>query len=283
MSFNSFIPALWEADILENLRNAHVYAQCFNKNYEGEIKGMGSSLRINSVGPITAKTYTRNSDIDAPETLDMAGQTLVITEADYYHFSIDDVDRVQARADVRSDAMREAAYSIADKADTFLANALKDGAANTLTAATVGTGAGEVALYDVLVEMQVALDESNTPSNDRWVVLPPWSRGMLTLDSRFTNFGTAESNARLRGRPISEGAGFNIYVSNKVPRDGSEFVILAGYTGAATYAEQIMETAAYKPERRFGDAMKALHVYGAQVTRPSNLVRFDATKGTFRA
>jgi len=37
------------------------------------------------------------------------------------------------------------------------------------------------------------------------------------------------------------------------------------------YAEQIIETEAYKPEKRFGDALKGLHVYGAKVVKPNEL------------
>ncbi|NLO02799.1 MAG: hypothetical protein GX126_10860, partial [Bacteroidales bacterium] len=46
---------------------------------------------------------------------------------------------------------------------------------------------------------------------------------------------------------------------------------LAGSYGAVAYAEQIIETEAYKPERRFGDALKGLHVYGAKVVKPNEL------------
>jgi N4-gp56 family major capsid protein len=46
----------------------------------------------------------------------------------------------------------------------------------------------------------------------------------------------------------------------------------AGSTIATTYADQILKTVAYSPEKRFGDAVKGLHVYGAKVIRPEALV-----------
>jgi hypothetical protein len=46
----------------------------------------------------------------------------------------------------------------------------------------------------------------------------------------------------------------------------------AGSTIATTYADQILKTVAYSPERRFGDAVKGLHVYGGKVVRPEALV-----------
>lgn len=48
-----------------------------------------------------------------------------------------------------------------------------------------------------------------------------------------------------------------------------------GYAGspiATSYAEQINKVEAYRPEKRFGDALKGLHLYGSKVTRPTSLV-----------
>jgi hypothetical protein len=55
--------------------------------------------------------------------------------------------------------------------------------------------------------------------------------------------------------------------------------IIAGYKGAATYGEQIEKTEAYRPQKRFSDAIKGLHVYGAKITRPNNLIGILATRG----
>lgn len=46
----------------------------------------------------------------------------------------------------------------------------------------------------------------------------------------------------------------------------------AGSVIASSYAEQIAKVEAYRPEKRFGDALKGLHLYGAKVTRPTALV-----------
>ncbi len=48
-----------------------------------------------------------------------------------------------------------------------------------------------------------------------------------------------------------------------------------GYAGspiATSYAEQINKVEAYRPEKRFGDALKGLHLYGSKVTRGPALV-----------
>ena len=48
----------------------------------------------------------------------------------------------------------------------------------------------------------------------------------------------------------------------------------AAYYGSSmglTYAQQILEVKAYQPEKRFADALKGLHVFGAKVVRPTAL------------
>ena len=48
---------------------------------------------------------------------------------------------------------------------------------------------------------------------------------------------------------------------------------------AIALAEQIPVNAIekYKPEKKFAEAFKALHLYGATVIRPSEMVRLDIT------
>lgn len=47
---------------------------------------------------------------------------------------------------------------------------------------------------------------------------------------------------------------------------------IAGSDIATTYAEQISKIEAFRPEKRFADALKGLHLYGAKVLRPEALV-----------
>ena len=80
-------------------------------------------------------------------------------------------------------------------------------------------------------------------------------------------------------REAGEAAGFSILKSNNVPNTtGTKYKILAGHSIATAYVEQIVDVQTYKPEKRFGDAVKGLHVYGAKVVRPSALACLIASK-----
>ena len=57
-----------------------------------------------------------------------------------------------------------------------------------------------------------------------------------------------------------------------VTTSGGGQMAYAGSPVATTYAEQISKVEAYRPQARFGDALKGLHLYGGKVLRPESLV-----------
>ncbi|KKK97085.1 hypothetical protein LCGC14_2656270, partial [marine sediment metagenome] len=260
----------------------HVYVDLLNRDYEGQIKNVGDTVKINSIGRVTIAAYTKNGAINAPETLDDSQLMLAITEANYYNFEIDNIDKKQQQPKLMGDAMKEAGWGLSDVADSFVADLLEAGVAtaapdNTLTAATVGTGASDSDAYELLVDLGVKLDESNCPEDGRWVVIPPWYRGMLLKDPRFVSFGTDKNRENLKNGQIGEAAGFLIAVSNNVPINGSAYTVIAGHKIAASFAEQINDPQGFQPEGSFSDAMKGLHLYGSKVLRPYALTSVVAT------
>lgn len=57
-----------------------------------------------------------------------------------------------------------------------------------------------------------------------------------------------------------------------VTLSGAGQAAVAGSPIATSYAEQIAKVEAFRPEKRFADALKGLHLYGAKVVRPEALV-----------
>jgi len=279
MSIDNFKPTIWTAKLLKNLNDAHVYANCLNRDYEGEISKAGDTVKINSIGRITIGDYD-GTDIGAPEELQDSQLMLAITEAKFFNFKIDDVDAAQSNINLMNDATQEAAWGLADAADTFIAALLAADVSvdSVLTALTsVGTGATDDDAYEALVDLDVKLTENNVPRPNRWCVVPPWVEGLLRKDPRFVSFGTDKNRQQLRGEPVGEASGFTLWISNNVPLSSTTYTILAGYKGAATFAEQIPPKSfeAYRPEGLFADALKGLHVYGAKVSRPYALASVD--------
>lgn len=288
MAINNFIPAVWSAQLLTALQKSLVYANLCNRDYEGEIREYGDQVKINSLGDVSVGQYTKNSDISAAQTLTDAQRILEINQSWYFNFQVDDVDKAQQKPKVMQEAMKNAAYALADKADQYVAGLYTEIAAtNTMgsdaspISIAVAAGQSTAAAYEKLVDLAVKLDEANVPKAGRWVVLPPWYHGILLKDSRFISAGTLKTDEVLANGFVGRAAGFDIYTSNNVPNTSNAlYKVISGYSGAWSYAEQIADVEAYRPERRFADAVKGLHLYGAKVTRPLGLALMICSKAS---
>lgn len=273
MSIATFIPKVWSARLLAHLDKALVYAKLVNRDYEGEISEYGDTVHINQIGDISIKSYTKNTDIADPDQLATDEQTLVIDQGDYFNFYINDVDKAQSRANLMDPAMQRAGYGLANTADAYLAKILSAG---TITS---GLGNDTTPLvitkdnaYETLVTIKTALDKQNVPKEGRWIVMPPEFEGFMLLDPRFAGASGVNAEARLMEGAVAKAAGLNIYISNNVPNAASKkYKVISSYNGAATYAEQVIKTEAYRREKGFDDGVKGLHVYGAKLTRPKEV------------
>ena len=282
MALNNFIPAIWSRALLENLRNDLVYGQpgVINRDYEGEIRGAGSSVKIHNLGAVTVSDYTKNTNLSDPETLTDAETILSIDKARSFNMQIDDIDQAQQVPKVMEGAMREAAYALANDLDSYLAG-LHAGVGIT-------TGFGDnttpivptsTTAYEYLADAYTALDEGNCPPQGRWAIVPPWFHGLLRKDARFVSYGTDRNRAVLQNGVIGEAAGFNVLVSNNVANTaGAKYKIMFGHPSAWTMAMQIEKVEAYRPPLRFADAVKGLNVYGAKIVRSGVIGTMTASK-----
>ena len=306
MSISNFNPTWWSALLLRNLNRKHVHADCCNRDWEGEIRDAGDTVKIGSIGRVTSRTYTRNAGLGGtaasptiagiarPEIVQGSSQFLTISEGDYFNVAIDDVDKKQQKPKLMDDLMRESAYALDNDADLFVNSVLQtgvagttDGTGNRLEARVIGTGAGDDDAYETLVDLGVKLREADV-YDDPWVILPPWYIGMLRKDPRFVGYGTDKQNEVLLNGKVGRAAGFDIRESNNlsgatsgtIAVAGGVYTIIAGVKAAATFAEQLNKVEAFRPQDGFNDAMKGLHLYGCKVTRPYALASCAVTKSS---
>ncbi|MFE7233912.1 P22 coat protein - protein 5 domain protein [Streptomyces sp. NPDC057596] len=276
MSIANFKPELWSALTLTALRNSLVYAQpaLVNRNYEGEISSQGQSVHITTIGDPTIGDYAPGDTISY-EDIETAGTDLIIDQGKYFAFKIDDVDKAQVLVNPMAEMATNAAYGLRDKADAYVAN-LYTGVAsgNTIgsTGAPVSLAAATDAYSKVLVPLRTKLNRANVPSEGRYVVGSPEFVGSLLNDDRFIRVDASGTDQGLRNGIVGRAAGFDILESNNTPNPtGSVQVIQAGYPGAITYAEQILETEALRLQNTIADAIRGLHVYGAKLLRPTGI------------
>lgn len=275
MALNNFIPTLWSARLLANLDKSLIYGRLVNHDYEGEIKGPGATVTINQIGDITVSDFDKAKGLADPEQVSTIDLQLTVDQAKSFNFGVNDIDKVQSVVGLMDAAMQRAAYKLADVQDSFIAG-LYTGvdAANTIGSDTSPIVPTKDNAYDNLVDLGTKLDEANVPSAGRWCVVPAWYYGLLLKDARFTR-----NMATMATGDAGTVDSFTIYKSNNVPNtEGAKYKIIAGTNAAISFAQQITEMEAYRPEKNFSDAVKGLSVYGAKLLQPKGIAVLTANK-----
>lgn len=282
MAVDTFIPEVWSAELLTALRKSLIFGQgdVINRDYEGEISSFGDTVHIGSITAPTIGDYVKNSTAINPQVLATTDQTLLINQAKYFAFEVDDVDMRQTRdgGQLLTKAAGDAAYGLADAADAHVASLMTTGAGNVLAAGSVATAD---AAYKVLINLRLKLDKSKVPSEGRFAIVPPEFYALLLQDARFIDASQYGTNAPIMNGEVGRALGFKVMVSLNLPAGTaatapavSSFVV-AGHRMATTFAEQINKVEAYRPESSFSDAVKGLHLYGAKVVRAEALAVQD--------
>lgn len=280
MGLEAFIPEIWANEIAIMLEKYLVYAQAgiVNRDYEGEITGAGDTVHISGIGMVTVGTYTKNTNINAAETLTDAQATLVIDQQKYFNFQVDDIDKAQQKPKIMANAMRRAAYGMRDAIDQYVAGLYTDAAAANLIGSDVSTKvpnntAGDASnCYNLIVDAAVKLTKSRVPTEGRWMIVPPEYYGLLLKEPLFIRANEAGTTEGLRNGIVGRAAGFDILQSHNVPNtNGTKYKILFGIDQAITFATSVVEVLAYRPEMRFADAVKGLNVFGSKVVYPEML------------
>lgn len=268
MTVNNFIPTIWSARLNERFQKALVYGNIVNHDYEGEIQGQGSVVKINSIGDVTIGDYNKSTGIGNPEELNSDQKQLVIDQAKYFNFQVDDIDRAQANVDLLEKGIVEAAYGLANVADQYIASFYTEvKAGNTIGDDTTPIVPLKENAYDYLIDLGVILDENDVPESDRFVVVPAWFYGLLVKDPRFT----VDRNVLSTGY-VGNIDNLNVFKSNNVPNNaGVKYKIIAGHKSAISFAGQVDSVEAYRPEKQFSDAIKGLQVYGAKCIKPEGI------------
>ncbi|MGN8049555.1 P22 phage major capsid protein family protein [Curtobacterium sp. 22159] len=281
MSINRFKPQIWSAKLLVALRNQLVYGgpQVVNHDYEGEIANAGDTVRITSIGRPSVKDYVPGVTKIDPEQLTDAQRTLVVDQAKFFAFEVDDVDARQAAGNVMPQAADESAYALADVIDQYIAQmyidaALKNVLGSSSDPIVINPETNPKDAYNkVLVPLRTALAKANVPTQGRYLIAPPEFTGALLQDDRFIKVNESGDNGdALRNGHIGRAAGFDLYESNNAPIPTTGVAALsAGTNRAISLAEQINKVEAYRPQDSFSDALKGLLVFGGKVVQPDAL------------
>ncbi len=274
MGYEGFKPEILAKELMTDRGRDCVFKNLTYKGpIIGEISKKGDVLHIAGVGRPTVRDYTPGADITL-EQKSSYNQDLYITQAKYVNVEVDRLDKAQAQGEIFGVEVREAKKALAQTLDEYLAGFYTD-AGRTIT----NDGVTSASILSTLAEAEQALLEADVPfEEERFLVISPAIYTKLVLGKIvFQQTNDKVFDKGFKGSFLN----FGVYVSNSIRKTGDVHHCMAFSRQAMALAEQIPVSMIerYSPEKTFADAFKVLHLYGATVIRPGELVRVDLTPG----
>lgn len=274
MAITNFIPTVWSETLSRELDKQYIGVANCNRDFDGDIREMGSVVKICGLENVAVRDYTKNVNMKSADTLTDFSTDLTINQAKYFNFQIDDIDRAQASPKLMELAMKNAANALANTADAYVFNqALNAGHSIIDNELLLG------ATLDHFIRAREILYGANVMNNDDIVIEVTPVIASYIMKAKYN---TASDNTALMERGcIGSIAGCKVYVSQNVKTDilneGSTIIsyCMMRTKRAIAFAEQLSEIQAYRPELRFADAVKGLYLYGAKTIYPNEIVRLE--------
>lgn len=270
MAISNFIPTIWSENLISSLNNNYIAVANCNRDYEGEIKQRGSSVKICDIGNISIGDYTKDSDMSLPQELSDSLRELTIDQAKYFNFQVDDIDKTQCSPKLLEVAMRNAANALANAADRYVLS-LGLNASYQITASLPDEN-----IIDVILKCRELLYGHNVMNSDDVVIEISPQVATYLIKTQLDTF--SYNNDIISTGCIGTIAGCKVFVTNNLNiENGNTYHCLMRSKRAIAFAEQLSEIEAYRPEKRFADAIKGLHLYGAKVIYPDEVIDLCVT------
>ena len=276
-AYSAFIPEIWSQKLNSMLSKECIMLQCVNRNWEGEIKNQGDSVKI--ITPATVSVATLGSTNITYSELEPESTDLIIDQKKFFAFKINDVAQVQANTDIMEAHLENAKKAIEEVQDSYLLSMH----ANVETANIVGSDTSPVALdkttiYQQFVKLALCLKNSNAVSATKrpWVVINPTVESYLLQSSEFIGAHNV-ADETLREGAIGRIAGMDVLVSTNLTAVDGKYYVLAGTNDAITFASQLAKIESLRDKDSFSDLVRGLYLYGAKTVQPKALAKMVIT------
>jgi hypothetical protein len=274
MAFENYTPELWSDMLLTQRPEETVFAKLCTTEYNGEIEKMGDRVHIAGLGRPTINTYTKELTTTTEYMNDNVVE-LIIDQAKYFDVYLDDVDKKQSVKDPMSTIMQESRRALVETMDAHIGTKYTDaGSSVTETQVTA------VNIIEKLSNGITALYENNVPTSTEiaCVVTPAVAEKIMMADITFNTDNSATMNLGWIGR-MKKFINATIYMSNNVYSPSTVDYCMMFTKKAIGLAEQIPAASIEKlrSDTTFADHIRALHLYGAKVIKPKELVALNFT------
>lgn len=116
LSNGNFSPVIYSKKVQKAFRKSSVVEDVTNTDYSGEIANFGDSVKIIKEPDITINSYARGTELSTQDLTD-ADFTMVVNQANYFQFAIDDIEEAHSHVNFMDLATDRAGYKLRDEFD----------------------------------------------------------------------------------------------------------------------------------------------------------------------
>ena len=245
MSVNSFIAAMWQAELLESFKGQAIVEQI---TYP--VPTQGGKLIINKMGAVAVKEYEGQVTYD-----DLSTEAIEVPfdQKRYMAIKIGDVEAAQVAGELRAPAVREGAYQLAKAVDEHAVAKIMASKAHKTTVALTKEN-----VYEAIVDANRALDRKDVPANDRVIVCGHDVIAMLEKDLK----------ANFHRDVVADGVEYRVNGVRLLPTNRvADATLIVMHKSAVAHGMQLEKMEALRLESSFSDAIRALEVFAVEVVR----------------
>lgn len=264
MSVKNFVPEIWSANIEKSLDEFLVAADFCNRSYEGEVKEAGDLVRVNeAIRPTIIESADGKAiDMSTPENPDGTQIAMPIIYQAGFNYSVNDVDKAQAKGNLGAVLKGEATQGVANAIDKRILKLAKENVVKKSTAVTITTSN----VLDEINKGLAYLYSKNVPANAALeiIVSPNFHRFFLGAYEKLDT----DNSAMIKAGTVGRYGNCTVKMSNNLYNDGTYDYILIRTNKAFAYACPSIITEAIPNPTRLGDVVRGRSLYGCKVMRP---------------
>lgn len=282
MAYENFIPTVWNESIDRELDRLCVFAEDCNRQYEGDAKEKGESVKILGVGKPTIRSIAksaRNNDIEGPEEIEDTSVIMQINQIRYFNYMVGDIDKAQMSPSGIMDALAtETSEELASSMDSYIASKVADSNVKKLN--PTPTKVTEENVLDILDDaLQLLYENDVKPSTEIVVTVTP---RFYKLFKRAYAVKDTNNSGILKNGKVGMYGNATVKMSNNVFKsktsvDNDTDNIMIRTKRAVAFVKALTHTEPYRPEKKFADAVKGFVLFDAKVVRPKEMINVNVT------
>lgn len=212
----------------------------------------GQSATFTVMGAVELKDYEGKVDEDKINT---TGIKMLFDKAKYFAVAVDDIDRVQATAELLMPITDEGAYAIKKDVETAI---LAEAVAGAKAGNVIGSAGAKKSIakpedaYDYIVALGEKLDNEVVPVMGRYLLAKPEFVNLLAKDARVLLH--ANQQVLPNGITTIDINGITVVKNTFVPANQ----VIVMHNSAVAFAKQIDELETYRSQSAFADVVRGL-------------------------